>query len=324
LRNFRLLLLANVLPTNISYSIGFTKIFQNEKEIALWPMIKIEREFLFLAEINPKESLNLKFEGEKPLVKNLMIVAEINGSEISLAKDVWATFLNNKDIIVFNPNFSKIKLTIEYNNTRGNVYFNVFNYSILTWITIGSIERDGSFTLLKKEIELPQDKYLFLSIASHYYPLEFRSIKIIPYENIFIDADISWIGTRIVNVEDLTLSSFFSISQNIYLRGNWEFDKKKIILPPKTLDCQVILYNISKNFYLKITYEDSDDTEININYWNNLARKWETAFVFNTNGMKKTKELVIPFYTIRKGAILNLYSHQKELRIINMTIEMIE
>jgi len=324
LRNFRLLLIAKVLPTNISYSIGFVKVFQNEKEIATWSMIKIEKEFLFVAELNPKESLNIKLGGEKPLVKNLMIVAEVNGSEISLAKDVWAAFLNNKDIIVFNPNFSKIKLTIEYNNTRGNVYFNVFNYSILTWITIGSIERDGSFTILKKEIELPQDKYLFLSIASHDYPLEIRSIKIIPYENIFIDADISWIGTRIVNIEDLNLSSFFSISQNIYLRGNWEFDEKKIILPPKTLDCQVILYNISKNFYLKITYEDADDTEININYWNNLAGKWETAFVFNTKGMKKTKELVIPFYTIRKGAILNLYSHQKELRIINMTIEMLE
>jgi len=324
LRNFRLLLIAKVLPTNIGYSIGFTKVLQNEKEIATWSMIKIEKEFLFVAELNPKESLNIKFEGEKPLVKNLMIVAEVNGSEISLAKDVWAALLNNKDIIVFNPNFSKIKLTIEYNNTRGNLYFNVFNYSILTWITIGSIERNGSYTIVKKEIELLRDKYLFLSIASHDYPLEIRNIKIVPSEPIFIDADTSWIGTRIVNAEDLNLSSFFSVSQNIYLRGNWVYDEKKIILPPKTLDCQVILYNISKNFYLKITYEDADNSEININYWNNLVGKWETAFVFNTNGMKKTKELVIPFFTYKKGAILNLYSHQKELRIINMNVEVFE
>jgi hypothetical protein len=321
LKNFRLLLLVKVYSANIGHSIGFTEIFQNEKEIAVWPMIRKKGEFLFTAELNPKESLNLKFEGEKPFVKNLMIAAEINGSEISLAKDVWAVFLNNKDIIVFNPNSSKIKLMVAYNNTNGNVYFNLFNYSISTWITIGSIERNGSFTLLKKEIELPQDKYLFLSIASHEFPFEITNMKIISSNYTFIDADSSWIGPKIVRVEELNFSNFFSPSPNVYLRGNWKFENGKIILLPKTFDCQIILSNVSQNFYLKITYEDKDETEININYWNSALKEWRTAFVFNTKDEHKTKELIIPFFTFKKGAILNLYSHEKELKILNISFE---
>jgi hypothetical protein len=320
-KNFRLLLLAKIYPTNIAYTIGFTEVFQNEKKIALIPMMKSNKNFLFTTELNPKESLNLKFEGEKPLVKNLMIAAEINGSEISLAKDVWAVFLNNKDIIVFNSNSSKIKLMVAYNNTKGNVYFNVFNYSISTWITIGSIERNGSFTLLKKEIELPQDKYLFLSIASHEFPFEINNIRVIPATYTFLDAESSWIGPKIVRAEELNFSNLFSPSPNVYLRGNWKFENGKIILPPKTFDCQIILSNVSQNFYLKITYEDKDETEINVNYWDDISKKWRTAFVFNTNGMRRRRELVVPFFTFRNDAILNLYSHQEELKIVNLTIE---
>lgn len=321
LRHFRLLLLAKVYPSNIAYTIGFTEVFQNEEKIALWPMIRDKKEFLFVTELNSKEALNIKFKGERPYVRDLMIVAEVNGSEISLAKDVWAIFLNNRDIIVFNPELVKIKLVMVYNNTKGNVYFNLFNYSISSWIPIGSIERNSTFTLLKKEIELPEDKFLFLSIASHEFPFEIHNISIIPSNYIFLDAESSWIGSKIVKIEELNLSSFFSPSPNVYLRGNWKFEKGKVILPSKTLDCQLVLSNFSKNFYLRIIYEDKGESEININYWNDMLKKWETVLIFNTTGTQKVKEIDIPFFTFKRGVILNFYSHKEELEILNLTSE---
>jgi hypothetical protein len=319
--HFRLLLLTEVYPMSISHMIGFIEVFQNGEKIETWPIIKSEEKFLLVAEVNPEKILNLTFRGETPYVKDFMILAEVNGNEISSIKNVWAVFINNRDIIVFNPDSMKIKLVMIYNNTKGNVYFNLFNYSTSTWISIGSLERNGSLSLLKKEIDLPKDKFLFLSIASHNFPLEIHNISIILFNYTFLDAESSWIGPRIVKVEELNLSNLISFSPNVYVEGNWRFENGEIVLPPKTFDCHVILSNVPQNFYLKVIYEDKDESEININYWSNTSRKWETAFIFNTKGEHRTKELIVPFFTFQKSAILNFYSHEKELKILNISIE---
>jgi len=317
---FRLFLLTKVYPLNIAYTIGFTEILQNNKRIATWPMIKMDKEFLFVAGINWEKTVSLKFEGEKPYIKDLMIVAEINGTNISLTRDVFGVFYDDRNILVFNPSYKRIKLVLVYNDTEGDVYFNLFNFSSKSWKAIGSIERNRTYKFLKSEIELPSEKLLFISIGSFKSPFEILQLKILPSEHIFLDAEISWIGERLVKIEEVNLSDFYNFSSNVYLRGSWIIGKDKVTLPIGTIDSQILLLKIPEVFKFKITYLDRGENEININYWDDTHKEWKTLFVFNTSNTSTTKEICIPFYSSKKGAILNLYSWKKDFEIINMTI----
>jgi hypothetical protein len=319
-KQFRLFLLTKVHSSNIAYTIGFTEILQNDKRIATWPMIKMDREFLFVTELNGEKNVFLKFEGEKPYIKDLMLVAEINGTNISLARDVFGVFYDDRNILVFNPSYKRIKLVLIYNDTEGDVYFNLFNFSSKSWKTIGSIERNRTYKFLNGEIELPTEKLLFISIVSFKSPFEILQLKILLSEYIFLDAETSWIEKRIVKIEELNLSDFYNFSSNVYLRGNWIIEKDKVTLPVGTSNSQILLFKLPEVFKLKITYLDKGENEININYWDDTHKEWRTLFVFNTTNSNTTKEIYIPFYSLKKGAILNLYSWKKDFEIISMTI----
>jgi hypothetical protein len=319
-KQFRLFLLTKVHPSNIAYTIGFTEILQNDKRIATWPMIKMDREFLFVSELNWEKNISLKFEGEKPYIKDLMIVAEINGTNISLTRNVFGVFYDDRNILVFNPSYKRIKLVLVYNDTEGNVYFNLFNFSSKSWKPIGSIERNLTYKFLKYEIELPSEKLLFISIASFRSPLEILQLKILPLEYIFLDAETSWIEKRLMKIGELNLSDFYNFSSNVYLRGSWIIEKDKVILPVGTIDSQILLLRLPEVFKLKMTYLDRGENEININYWDDTHKEWRTLFVFNTTNNNTTKEIYIPFYSPKSGAILNLYSWKKDFEIINITV----
>jgi len=321
IEQFRIFLITKVQPSNIFYPIGFTEVFQNEEKIASWPMIKMNRKFLFIAELDPKEKIELKFKGERPYIKDLMIVAEINGTNISLAKNVYSAFFNNKDILIFNPNQQKIKLVMVYNDTNGNAYFNLLNFSSKNWISVGEIERKQTYKPLKSEVELSPEKFALISIASFDSPLEILHLKILPLSSIFLDAEVSWVGEKLVKIEELDLFNLHSLSSNIHLRGSWIVKNDKVVLPPNRKDCQVLLSRLPPLFTLKITYLDKGKNEININYWDNVFKEWKTLFAFNTTDSKKVKEVSIPLYSPKEGAILNFYSWEEEFEILNITIE---